>query len=108
PGRRRVEVPLGPVVPGSHEQVRLDQHAQHAGGLVALDEADAAHVGGQVEDAVRALDCPPAGVAVGQGEDGGPGRRVDLVPRVERLDVDGPHVDATVDELGDQVAPEIG
>src|SRR5690606_36108854 len=45
-----VEVALDPLVPGRHQQVRVDEHAQHAGRLVALDEADAAHVGGEVED----------------------------------------------------------
>ena len=41
---------------GGLQEVRVDQHRQHARGLVALDEAHAAHVGGEVVDASRAGD----------------------------------------------------
>jgi hypothetical protein len=36
--------------------VGVDEHREHAGGLVELDEAHATHVGGEVEDLVYAVD----------------------------------------------------
>ena len=85
-----VEEPLDAGLARRQQQVRVDQHGEHAQGLVVLDEAHAAHVGGEVVDRARALD-------------GVHGRRrcrsqvgdevLDavgaLVPLVERLDVDG-------------------
>ena len=40
---------------GGHQHVRVDQHRQHAQGLVVLDEAHAAHVGGEVVDVADVL-----------------------------------------------------
>ena len=42
------------------QHVRVDQHRQHAQGLVVLDEAHAAHVGGQVVDRAGASGGGPA------------------------------------------------
>ena len=36
--------------PGGHEQVGVDEHAQHAERLVLLDKTHAAHVGGEIVD----------------------------------------------------------
>ena len=49
-GRRRIEEALGAGFLGGDQHVGADQHRQHALGLVGLDEAHAAHVGGEVVD----------------------------------------------------------
>ena len=54
-GRRGVEEPLHARLPGRLEHVGGDQHRQHAQRLVVLDEAHAAHVGGEVVDHVDAV-----------------------------------------------------
>ena len=70
------------------QQVRVDQHRQHAEGLVVLDEAHAAHVGRQVVNLAR----PAAGLVAGVAQ-----LQIGLdvfdvvehlIPLVERLDVD--------------------
>ena len=50
-----VEEALDAVLLRGLQQVRVDQHREHAQGLVVLDEAHAAHVGGQVVDVGGAL-----------------------------------------------------
>ena len=69
------------------QHVRIDQHGQHAQRLVVLDEAHAAHVGGQVVNLHGALGGRLAVFLEIQIE----GEILDvveaLVPFVERLDV---------------------
>ena len=48
--RRGEEETVRPVLPRRHQQVRVDQHRQHAQGAVVFDEAHAAHVGREVVD----------------------------------------------------------
>ena len=84
-----VEEALDAFVAGGHEHVGVDEHAEHAEGFVVFDEAHAAHVGGELEDDVGAFGGLEAVVLVLEVE-----REVfdvlgDLVPLVERLDVDG-------------------
>src|ERR1051326_2240452 len=51
----RVEIPLNPIQPCGLEHVDVDQHVVvHDHSLVMLDEADAAHVGGEVVNLVDA------------------------------------------------------
>src|SRR5689334_2517589 len=58
-GRRGVEIALDAMLPRRLEHVDVDQHVVvHDHGLVVLDEADPAHVGGQVVD----LGHPPGGL----------------------------------------------
>src|SRR2546428_304181 len=52
--RRRVEVPLHAEVLGGQQQVRVDQHREHAERFVTFDETHPPHVGGQVIDALGA------------------------------------------------------
>ncbi len=47
-GRRGEEVALHAGPPGRHQHVRVDQHGQHAEGLVQFDEPHPAHVGREV------------------------------------------------------------
>ena len=73
-----------------HQEMGIDQHAQHAQGLVVLDEPHAAHVGGEVVDAHRALHGGDAVGAVPKIEPEALDVVEPLVPLLERLDVDGP------------------
>src|SRR5262249_6000947 len=88
-GRRRIEEALGARFAGRHQHVGADQHRQHALGLVGLDEAHAAHVGGEVVDGARPPGGPPAVVQPAKIAHLvlHPGDR--LVPLLERLHVDG-------------------
>ena len=66
-GGRGEEVALHPAVPGGHQQVcSVDQDGQHAVRLVGLDEAHAAHVGGQVVDPARAGADALTGLGIAQ------------------------------------------
>ena len=49
--------------------MRVDEHREHALGLVRLDEAHAAHVGGQVVDHAGVLGGGPAGLEAGKVAD---------------------------------------
>src|SRR3982075_950646 len=88
-GRRRIEEALGAGFLGRHQHLGADQHRQHALGLVGLDEAHAAHVGGQVVDHAGAPGGRPAGLEPGEGADLVLDARRLLVPLGERLHVDG-------------------
>ncbi len=80
----------------------VDEHREHAGGLVVLDEAHAAHVGGEVEDLLDAVDRGPAGAELAQVEDEVLGAGVHLVPLAERLDVGRADLVAAAQQVGDQ------
>ena len=100
-GGEEVAVGAGPL--GGLDHVRVDEDRAQALDAVALDEAHAAHVGGQVVDLDRPLAGPGAVVADADVEDevldaGGP-----LVPLVEGLLVDGPDArEALVVEVADE------
>ncbi len=104
---RREEEALCPRVASGHQQVRVDERAEHAEGLVVLDEAHAAHVGREVVDARAARDRRCAGVDSAQVENHGLHAVVNLVPVVERLDVDrDDRVRARILEVLDEVAAD--
>ena len=88
-GRRRIEEALGAGFLGRHQHVGADQHRQHALGLVGLDEAHAAHVGGEVVDHPGALGGGPARLEQGEVAHLVLDARGLLVPLGERLHVDG-------------------
>ena len=87
-GRGRIEEALGAGFLGGDQHVGADQHRQHALGLVGLDEAHAAHVGGQVVDHPGALGGGPAGLEQGEVAHLVLDARRLLVPLAERLHVD--------------------
>ncbi len=103
-GRRGVEVPLDTALAGGHQEVRVDQHREHAARLVGLDEAHAAHVGREVEDRGRAVRSGLAVLQQAEIEHDVLDALVGLVPVVDRLDVDGPDPLEPADaQLGDEV-----
>ena len=69
--------------------MRVDQHRQHAQGRVVLDEAHAAHVGGEVVDDHGVARRSFAGVLVLQIQLQILRLGKTLVPLVEGLDIDG-------------------
>lgn len=72
--------------------MRIDAHAEHAKGLVLLDEPHPAHVGGEVVHLIGTLQGAVATFFLPQVE--GPVVRLRklLEPLVGRLDVDGAHL----------------
>jgi hypothetical protein len=89
------------------EEVRVDQHAQHAQGLVLLDEAHATHVGGQVEDLVDLATGLAAVIRTAQVELQILGAAVHLVPFADGLDVDAAQApDASPREFRRQVSAD--
>ncbi len=85
----------------------IDQHRQHAQGLVVLDEAHAAHVGRQVVDGGGPFARRAAGVEVLQVGDDIVHFVEDLIPLVQWLDVDGPDSPIVLTpQFGDQVASD--
>ena len=74
------------------QQVRVDQHAEHAEGLVILDEPHAAHVGGEVVDDRGFFAGLLAGFLFLQVELQVLDAAEFLIPLIKRFDVDGPDV----------------
>ncbi len=72
--------------------MRVDSHAEHTQGLVVLDEAHPAHVGGEVVDLVGALEGTVAVVLLPQVERPVVRLRKLLEPLVGGFDVDGAHL----------------
>ena len=101
----RIEEAIDFVVDGCLQQVRVDQHGEHAQSFVVFDEAHAAHVGGEVVDIADAAARFLAFVAeIEIGLD-----VLDvvehLVPLVERFDVDAANpLDALLAQLRDQMS----
>ena len=87
-GRRRIEEARDARFLGGDQHMGAHQHRQHALGLVGLDEAHAAHVGGEVVDHRRALGGGPAGFELGEVAHLVLDARGLLVPLGERLHVD--------------------
>ena len=85
------------------QQVGVDQHRQHAQGLVVLDEAHAAHVGGQIINVLSAGGGLDAVLAQVQIEDEVLHVVKNLIPLVERFDIHGadPGISLAA-EIGDQ------
>ncbi len=72
--------------------MHVDAHAEHAEGLVVLDEAHPAHVGGEVVDLIGALQGAVAVVFLAQVEGSVVRLGKLLEPLVGGLDVDGAHL----------------
>ena len=85
---RRKEVPLDPGVLAGHQQVRVDQHGEHARRPVGLDEAHAAHVASDVVDVRHIVDGRAARVERAEIRRSAVDPGGHLVPLVERLEVD--------------------
>src|SRR5690349_8332627 len=84
--------------------MRVDQHADHAQALVVLDEPHAAHVAGEVIDGVHPLDGLERGIAQVQIRNDVFGFRMNLIPLLERLDIDTAHLAVSlVEQFSDQM-----
>jgi GDPmannose 4,6-dehydratase len=94
-------VPLGRL-----QHVRAGQDGQHAQRLVVLDEAHAAHVGGEHVDLARALGLGHRVLEQRQVGLDVLGTLVHLVPLVQRLDVDRPHRQSLRQQVADQMAAD--
>ncbi len=100
--RRGVEEALDSSLAGGHQHVGVDEHGQHARGLVELDEAHATHVGREVEHLLDAVDGGPARGDLAEVEREVLRARVDLVPLAEGLDIGGAYLVAAAEKIGDQ------
>ena len=54
--RRRIEETLDIAIAGGEQHVGIGQHAEHAEGLVVMDESHASHVGCELKDDVGIFD----------------------------------------------------
>jgi hypothetical protein len=94
------------MIQGGLQHMSIDQHGQHAQRLIVLDEAHAAHVGGEVVDFVGTFGRIFAVFLEIQIE----GQILDvieaLVPLVERFCVDGSDTLALLAKLGNQMATD--
>jgi hypothetical protein len=104
-GRTGVEKALASRILGGHQQMRVNQHGQHAKGFVVLNEAHSAHVGGQIVDFARAIASRAARGQVLQVENHVLDLFVHLIPFLEGLDIDRAQVRITLlAEVGQQMA----
>lgn len=81
----------------------VDQNAQHAEGLVVLDETHAAHVGGEVVDLGAAVDGLIAMSLVAKVQDQIFGFGKQLIPLAEGFSIDGPDAVPFFREVGDEM-----
>jgi hypothetical protein len=89
------------------DEVRVDEHGQHAERLVVLDEAHPAHVRGEVVHLVCTLNRLTARFPQPQIDLAIVGLREALEPEVERLAVHCPHFVVTpACQVCHQVAPD--
>ncbi|MEJ1973789.1 MAG: hypothetical protein WDM96_15410 [Lacunisphaera sp.] len=91
---RGVEKPPYALGPRDHQQVRIDQHAEHAERLVVFDESHSSHVGRQVVAILRSIERLPAGRLVLEIEHEVLGLREFLMPLRDRLAVHDPDAKA--------------
>jgi hypothetical protein len=106
-GRAGVEEAVNVGVSRRHQQVRVDEHREHAVGLVGFDEAHAAHVGREVVDGVDVLDHRATVVEFRQvslREELDALRN--LVPLIERLDVSAAHLQSVLYKRLGEVTPD--
>jgi hypothetical protein len=82
------------------------KHRKHAECLVALDEAHPAHVGGEIEDLRRAVDGLSRSLEQGNVEDAVVGCVENLMPLVQRLAVDRPHLAPLAQQRGDEMSAD--
>ncbi len=92
---------------GGHQQVGVDQDAEHAEGFVVFDETHAAHVGGEVVDDggvfERGLAIFEAAEIELQVLDFGEA----LIPLFDGFDIDGSDVGVTAfEQIADEVATD--
>ena len=85
--------------------VLVSTESMHSG-LVVLDEAHAAHVGGEHVDLARAVGRAMRVLEQGEVGDDVLGVGVHLVPLLQRLDVDRADAEPLLEQVGDQVAPD--
>ena len=105
-GRGGEEEPIDVVALGGEQQIGVDEHREHAQGLVVLDEPHATHVGGEVEDIAGAHERIVAGGGILHVGDDDLGPIIDLVPLRERLPVDGPDVLSCGKQILDEVTAD--
>src|SRR5262245_52556088 len=92
------------MLPGGDEHVRVGEHVEHTRGLVALDEAYTAHVGGELVNGFDAGGRLHTVVAQTEIELTVVDVFEALIPRLGRLEVDGPDGSrAAAAQRGDEV-----
>ncbi len=105
--RGGIKKALDTELPRRHQQVRVDQHRQHAQGAIVLDEPHATHVRRQVVNHARTTQRSIAGVLLLEVEPQVFHIWEDLVPLVDRLEVDSTNSVMTLtQEIGDQVTAD--
>src|SRR5438046_1101774 len=75
------------MIPRSLQHVRINQHGQHTKSLVVLNEAHAAHIGGEIVNFACALTHGIAVILQVQVQDEVFSLVTNLVPLLQRLDI---------------------
>ncbi len=88
------------------QQVGVDQNREHAQGLVVLDEAHAAHVGGEVIDIIRVDKRLYAGILETKIRDDIFRTLTNLIPLVERLEIDRSNLVAFAQQVRSEMATD--
>ena len=92
---------------GGLQEVRVDQHIEHAQALVVLDKAHATHVCGQIVNRGHAGTRLFAGLEVAQVEDLVDDVVKDLVPLIHGLNINGADSSGEArPEFGNQVSAD--
>src|SRR6185369_3993485 len=91
---------------GAQQQVRVDQHADHAQALVQLDEPHAAHVAGQVDDDIIVLHRGRSFIAQIEIGDDVVRLRMNLVPLGGGLDVNAADFVSAFKEVADEMSAD--
>jgi hypothetical protein len=102
-GAAGVEEPFHAFLLSRLQQVSVDQHRQHAEGLIIFDEPHAAHVGGEVVDVVHAATSFVASFPFLEVGDDVLGFVEHLIPLVNRLHVDAANLMPVLQQSSRQV-----
>jgi hypothetical protein len=101
------EEPLTPDVFRGEEQVGINQHTEHTQGFVVLDEAHAAHIGGEIVNDMSTLQRRVAIPQVFEIEDEIIDLVKDLIPIRHRFHIHRSHLSVALPkEFRDEMAPD--
>ena len=91
-GAARIEKALHSNVTGSHQEMGVDEHTDHAQGPVELDEPHPPHVAGEVVNFIASLHHPVAGLFFLKIQNMILGVFMNLIPLIQALDIGDHHL----------------